>query len=327
MQLARSTHSLLLRAPARQLLFPGRQFFAQARPSPNWENQVDLQVVRGTAREEVMVLEKRVGFLGAGQMAEALARGFLSKGVVSHISVSDPSDSRKDLFRNFGCIPRSSNAEVVSNSDIVFLAVKPDTIAKVLQEPQTQTALKEDRPITIVSIAAGLSVDQLLSAVGSRNARMVRVMPNTPCLVGETASAMCLGGTAGPEDESYVHTLFSAVGKIFTVEEKLMSAVTGLSGSGPAYVFMMIEALADGGVRAGLPRPMAQTLAAQTVYGGAKMVLESGQHPGQLKDNVTSPGGTTITAVHELEKAGMRAAFMNAVIAASNKADEMGKPK
>ena len=187
--------------------------------------------------------------------------------------------------------------------------------------------LREVRPqlqphTVIVSIAAGITLSTLKEAAGE-GARVVRVMPNTPCLVGETAAAMCLGGGATDEDAELVLTLFSAVGTIYRVEEKLLSAVTGLSGSGPAYVFVMIEALADGGVRAGLPRDVAQQLAAQTVLGSAKMVLETGKHPGVLKDMVTSPAGTTIAGVHQLEIGGVRAAFINAVQAATQRADEL----
>lgn len=163
-------------------------------------------------------------------------------------------------------------------------------------------------------------------AAGS-SVRLIRVMPNTPCLVGETASAMCLGGTADENDAAVVKQLFDAVGKIHIVDEKLFSAVTGLSGSGPAYIFLMIEALADGGVKAGLPRDISQQLAAQTVLGSAKMVLETGKHPGVLKDMVTSPAGTTIAGVHELEKAGIRAAFMNAVTGAAARSEELSKSK
>ncbi len=174
----------------------------------------------------------------------------------------------------------------------------------------------------VVSIAAGVTLNTLKEAAGA-DARVIRVMPNTPCLVGETAAAMCLGGSADDNDAELVRKLFSSVGTIYRVDEKLLSAVTGLSGSGPAYVFVMIEALADGGVKAGLPRDIAQQLAAQTVLGSAKMVLETGKHPGVLKDMVTSPAGTTIAGVHELEKAGVRAAFINAVNAATLRADEL----
>lgn len=154
---------------------------------------------------------------------------------------------------------------------------------------------------------------------------MIRVMPNTPALLSQAASALCMGTRATPDDEDMVKALMGSVGKVFTMDEKLIAAVTGLSGSGPAYVFMTIEALADGGVAAGLPRNIAQNLAAQTVMGAAKMVLETGMHPGQLKDNVASPAGTTIAGIAELEKAGIRAAFINAVRAATDRANALSK--
>jgi len=150
-------------------------------------------------------------------------------------------------------------------------------------------------------------------------------MPNTPCLVGESAAAMCVGGAADAADADGVRTLLSAVGVVHAVDEKLLSAVTGLSSSGPAYVFLIIEALADGGVRAGLPRDVSQALAAQTVLGGARMVLDTGRHPGALKDMVTSPAGTTIAGVHALERGGVRAALIDAVMAATARADELAR--
>ena len=176
----------------------------------------------------------------------------------------------------------------------------------------------------VVSIAAGVTLSTLQAATGA-DARIIRVMPNTPCLVGETAAAMCLNSKADDTDAEVVKTLFDAVGTIYRVDEKLLSAVTGLSGSGPAYIFVMIEALSDGGVKAGLPRDVAIKLAAQTVKGAAAMVLETGKHPGALKDMVTSPAGTTIAGVHELEKAGVRNAFINAVTGAAARADELAK--
>lgn len=206
------------------------------------------------------------------------------------------------------------------NADVLFVAVKPQYVSSVLQEARPHLT---DRHV-IVSIAAGVTLERLVEAAGDA-ARVVRVMPNTPCLVGETAAAMCIGGRATAEDAELVSTLFGAVGRIFQLDEKLLAAVTGLSGSGPAFVFLMIEALADGGVRAGLPRDVAQTLAAQTVLGSAKMVLETGKHPGALKDMVTSPGGTTIAGVHELERGGVRAAYMSAVVAATNRANELSR--
>ena len=214
--------------------------------------------------------------------------------------------------------PSPHTPQVVQDADIIFIAVKPQYAATVLKEVRPVLA-----PTTvIVSIAAGVTVAALLDAAGP-STRVVRVMPNTPCLVGETAAAMCLGGAADSGDADAVRALFSAVGVIHMVDERLLSAVTGLSGSGPAYIFLMIEALADGGVRAGLPRDVAQALAAQTTLGAARMVLDTGKHPGALKDMVTSPAGTTIAGVHELEKAGARAAFINAVVAAAARADEL----
>jgi len=201
------------------------------------------------------------------------------------------------------------------------VAVKPQYASVVLKE--ISGSLQQSS--LVVSICAGVSLATLEAACVHPWAKVVRVMPNTPCLVGEAAAAMCRGKNATDQDEGDVRTLMSAVGSIATVGEHLLSAVTGLSGSGPAYIFLMIEALSDGGVRAGLPRDIATQLAAQTVMGSAKMVLETGKHPGALKDAVTSPGGTTITGVHELEKAGVRAAFMNAVLGAAHRADEMSK--
>ncbi|KAL4857901.1 Pyrroline-5-carboxylate reductase [Chlorella vulgaris] len=266
--------------------------------------------------------DKRIGFIGAGQMAEALARGFINKGVckAKHMWATDPVDERKEVFRSFGTNPVNGNIEVVTSSDVIFIAVKPQYVSVVLREVRPHL---EDRH-TIVSIAAGITLQSLKDAAGD-GIRLVRVMPNTPCLVGETAAAMCLGGKADDSDAQLVQRLFDSVGKIYRVDEKLLSAVTGLSGSGPAYIFLMIEALADGGVRSGLPRDIANQLAAQTVLGSAKMVLQTGKHCGALKDMTCSPAGTTIAGIHELEKAGTRAAFMNAVYAATQRADELAK--
>ncbi|KAL3153956.1 hypothetical protein ABBQ32_013516 [Trebouxia sp. C0010 RCD-2024] len=263
---------------------------------------------------------RKVGFVGAGAMAEALARGFLDKKVIEagDIWCCDPSKARMDVFADFGCSNVKNAAEISQQVDVIFISVKPQYVGVVIKEMKPHLTSKH----ILVSIAAGIPLSVMKDAAGD-DKRIIRVMPNTPCLVGEVASAMCLGGRASEEDGKVVKTLFSAVGFCCVVEEKLLSAVTGLSGSGPAYVFIMIEALADGGVKAGLPRDIAQQLAAQTVFGSAKMVLQTGKHPGQLKDMVTSPAGTTIAGVHELEKAGVRAAFMNAVTTAANKADSL----
>ncbi|DBA73729.1 TPA: hypothetical protein ACH3X2_009705 [Trebouxia sp. C0005] len=263
---------------------------------------------------------KKVGFVGAGAMAEALARGFVDKKVIESTDIwcCDPSKSRMDVFTEFGANAVKDGPEIAQNVDIIFISVKPQYVGVVIKEMKPHLTGKH----IMVSIAAGIPLSVMKDAAGE-DKKIIRVMPNTPCLVGEVASAMCLGGRATEEDSKIIKTLFSAVGFCCVVDEKLLSAVTGLSGSGPAYVFVMIEAMADGGVKAGLPRDIAQQLAAQTVFGSAKMVLQTGKHPGQLKDMVTSPAGTTIAGVHELEKVGVRAAFMNAVTVAANKADSL----
>lgn len=265
---------------------------------------------------------KRIGFIGAGQMAEALARGWDQQGLleVSRMICTDPNAQRLEVFRGFGAAVAKDCKEVAANSDIILVAVKPYTVQEVLTELRDSGCLHEHH--IIVSIAAGVTLSKLQLWAGEK-VRVVRVMPNTPCLVGQTAAAMSVGACATIADEDLVKTMFTAVGKIHVVDEKLLDAVTGLSGSGPAYVFVAIEALADGGVAAGLPRDVALSLAAQTVLGAAQMVVTTGQHPGVLKDQVTSPGGTTIAGIHELEKGGFRSLLMNAVIAAAKRSKEM----
>ncbi len=263
---------------------------------------------------------KTLGFLGAGKMATAMARGFVaaSKVAPQDMVASDPSPGAREAFaRETGGRALESNAAVASEARVLFVAVKPDQVVEVLGE----LAGVLGGGHLVVSIAAGVPLARIEAA--AHGARCIRVMPNTPALVGASASAFSRGATATREDAATVHGLLSAVGVALEVKEKLLDAVTGLSGSGPAYGFMMIEALADGGVAAGLPRDVAQRLAAQTLLGAARMVLETGQHPGALKDAVCSPGGTTIEAVHELEKAGLRAALIGAVRAASDKARRM----
>lgn len=266
----------------------------------------------------------RVGFVGSGMMAEALAGGFDKAGVAAFTDMSciDVNQSRLDLFASWGVTPCKDNVEVAKRSNVIFIAVKPYTVAKVLNEMREAGALTEDT--LVISIAAGVTLHTLEEAAGP-GIPVMRVMPNTPCLVGCVAAAMSAGKACDASHSATTSKLFDAVGKIHQVDEKLLDAVTGLSGSGPAYIFLMIEAMADGGVLAGLPRNIAQDLAAQTVMGAAKMVLETGKHPGQLKDMVTSPAGTTIAGVNELEKHGIRAAYMNAVKAAADRATALSK--
>ncbi|OWK35957.1 pyrroline-5-carboxylate reductase [Fimbriiglobus ruber] len=264
-----------------------------------------------------------IGFLGAGQMATALANGWTAAGLLdpARSLASDPYPAARDKFASAtGIRAVAGNAEVVAGCEVVILAVKPQTMAAVLAELAT---VATDRHL-FVSIAAGVTLGALSAGLGSK-ARVIRVMPNTPCLLGASASGFAAGPAATPEDVALVARLFGAVGKAFALPEHQLDAVTGLSGSGPAFVYVMIEALADGGVRVGLPRDVALALAAQTVLGSAKMVLETGQHPGALKDAVASPGGTTIAGLHALERGGVRAALMDAVEAATKRAQELGK--
>ena len=240
-----------------------------------------------------------IGFIGAGMMASSLIGGIVSKNLrtADQIYCSDPYPPAREAAAAKGYNATESNAEVCANShDAIFLAVKPNCIAGACGD----IAASEDTGAVIISIAAGVTLETLEEALPGR--RVVRVMPNTPCLVGEAACGFALGARANDEDRTLVKTLLDAVGISMEVNETLLNAVTGVSGSGPAYVFQFIEALSDGGVRAGLPRNVATQLAAQTVKGAAEMVLSTGKHPGELKDAVTSPGGTTIAGVEALEK-------------------------
>jgi len=265
---------------------------------------------------------RRVGFLGAGKMATALARGWLDAGLVAadRILASDPSSTAREQFHSGTGVPAAeNNLQVIAASDVLILAVKPQSMRDLLQEIRPALASRH----LVVSIAAGITIRQLTDVLG-KDCRLVRVVPNTPCLVGASASGYSPGPSATPADVALVDQLLNAVGRAFRLPEALLDAVTGLSGSGPAFVYIMIEALSDGGVRVGLPRDVATALAAQTVYGAAKMVLETNLHPGTLKDAVASPGGTTIAGLHAMEQGGVRAALMNAVQAAADRSRELG---
>ena len=256
-------------------------------------------------------------------MATALARGFIQSKLVKagETVASDPVEAaRKAFSAETGAKVVGTNKEVVEAAGVLILAVKPDQVATVLGEMRNFVTEKH----LVVSIAAGVTLGKIESVL-EPGARVVRVMPNTPALVGASAAAYSLGKAATAEDGELVQKLLGSVGLALQVKETLLDAVTGLSGSGPAFVCLMIEGLSDGGVAAGLPRDVATKLAAQTVMGTAKMVLETGQHPGALKDMVTSPGGTTIEGVHELEKAKVRGAFISAVRAAAEKSKKLGQ--
>ncbi|MGD0813208.1 MAG: pyrroline-5-carboxylate reductase [Verrucomicrobiota bacterium] len=269
-----------------------------------------------------MAAKLTIGFLGAGKMATALAKGFASAGLVepSQIRASDPSPEAQAAFaKETGAKTTASNIDVVQFANVVILAVKPAHVAELLEEIRLALTARH----LLISIAAGVPIAKLENRLIA-GARVIRVMPNTPALVSASASAYALGKAATAADAAMAQRLLSSVGLALQVKESLLDAVTGLSGSGPAYVYLMIEALSDGGVASGLPREMATKLAAQTVLGSAKMVLETGQHPGVLKDMVTSPGGTTIEGLHELEKGNVRGALINAVRAATEKSKKLG---
>jgi pyrroline-5-carboxylate reductase len=264
----------------------------------------------------------RIGFLGAGKMATALAQGWLHAKLASReqICASDPLPAAREQFAaTTGAAVSGDNLQVLAQSNVVVLAVKPQNMAGLLAEVRAAVADQ-----LLISIAAGVTIQQIEIAIAPET-RIIRVMPNTPCLVGASASAFAASARATAADVQLVERLLQSVGRAVQVPEKLLDAVTGLSGSGPAFVAVMIEALADGGVRMGLPRDLATLLAAQTLFGSAKMLLDTGLHPGQLKDMVASPAGTTIAGLHALERGGLRAALIDAVEAATQRSIELGK--
>jgi len=270
------------------------------------------------------MIERNVGFCGAGLMAEALMKGMLDGGIAraENLYAADPAPERRKLFaERLGDNVFTSNLDVAEVCDVVVLSVKPRVVPVVAAEIGEQ--LTPDH--LVVSIAAGVALKSLCEMLNTD--RAIRVMPNIPALVGAGAAAYCTGADATAADAELVGQMLGAVGTCVRVGEEHMDAVTGLSGSGPAYVYMAIEGLSDGGVLMGLPRDVANTLAAQTVLGAAKMVLETGEHPGALKDQVTTPGGTTIEAVRALEEAGLRCAFIEAVAAATEKCARLTEQK
>jgi pyrroline-5-carboxylate reductase len=268
------------------------------------------------------MINQKIAFLGGGNMAEALIKGMLSGDVakVSQLLVTDASADRLAYLRKYNVRTLTSNRDAVKDADIVLLCVKPQVMDRVLKDIVDVA----DASKLVISIAAGIAIVRIEQAL-TGNPRVVRVMPNTPALVLAGAAAISGGKNATSDDIALTLSIFNSVGRAVVVEEKLMDAVTGLSGSGPAYVFMIIDALSDAGVKAGLPRQLALELSAQTVYGSAKMVLETKEHPGKLRDMVTSPGGTTIEGLHALEKGKLRATLMNAVEAAAARSKELGK--
>ena len=259
----------------------------------------------------------RIGFIGGGNMATAIAVGAINTGCIcaEDIFIYDKDIPKAEkLCQEYGFHACKSQAEAEIKTDIVILAVKPNVAPAVLSGITRANA--------IVSIVAGLDVDTIKKSV-KKDVRILRVMPNTPMMVNAGASAFAVPSSLNEEEYDEMKKLFSALGTVCEVDEKYFSAITGVSGSGPAYVYMFIEALADAGVKHGLTRDTAKMLAAQTVFGSAKMVLDTKKHPAQLKDDVCSPGGTTIEAVAVLEELGFRAAVIDAVDACVNKADNL----
>ena len=264
----------------------------------------------------------KLGLIGGGQMAQALITGILSKSLLEpeQIFVSDISEDRLSFLKeNFEVNTTTNNLEVVKKCNVLILAIKPQVIDKVLSELSRKVGSKH----LIISIVAGVNLEKLESSLKS-GCRVIRVMPNTPALIQEAASALCKGKNATEKDLEFATLIFSNIGKAVVVPESMMDAVTGLSGSGPAYCFTFIEALIDAGVKEGLPRPIAQLLAVQTVIGSAKLIEETSKPPCVLKEMVTSPGGTTIAGLYKLERAGFRGIIMEAVEAATKRSKELG---
>ena len=274
-----------------------------------------------------MLTNKKLGFIGGGNMTEALLKGLLASSSVGpkDILVSDLlSDRLEYLNKEYKIKTTDDSRKLVQKSDILILAVKPQVVSKALE---SFSDLMDSHKI-IISVAAGISInfiEDILNRKGKNKISVIRTMPNTPALVQEGATAICGGGHSSKLDIKIAHYIFKAIGQTVAIEETHMDAVTGLSGSGPAYIFMIIEALSDAGVKVGLSREVSNILTIQTILGSAKLARDGGKHPGELKDMVTSPGGTTISGLHMLEEGGVRTALMNAVERATQRSRELGK--
>ncbi len=268
------------------------------------------------------MIDRSITFLGAGNMANALIRGLLLAGTPpARITATvRRAEKQQQLQNDHGLHVGFDNLAAARAAEVVVLAVKPQAFTKLL----TEIAPAIDHSKLVISIAAGVPIAAMERRLGA-GARIIRAMPNTPALVGLGATALSAGEHATPEDLTLATAIFNSVGITSVLDEYLLDAVTGLSGSGPAYIFLIIEALSDAGVKVGLSRHVALKLAAQTVLGSAKLLIETGQHPGQLKDQVTSPGGTAIAGLHTLEAGGLRTTLIDAVEAATTRARELGE--
>jgi len=269
------------------------------------------------------VLTEKIGVIGAGKIGSAMARGIIRAGLAAkdNVMASDVSDAlRQAAVSELGIKVTADNGALCDFADIIILAVKPQIVDPVAKE----IAKKLGKTKLLVSVAAGVPIARIETNL-EKGARVVRVMPNIPCVVGAGAAGFAGGSHATATDMERVGAILNSFGVGMAVEEKYLDAVTGLSGSGPAYVFLFIEALADGGVQGGLARDVALKLAMQTVYGAAKMALESNKHLGELKDEVTSPGGTTIAGLYAMEQKGFHGTVMDAVVNATRRSQELGK--
>jgi pyrroline-5-carboxylate reductase len=268
-------------------------------------------------------MNKKIGFIGCGNMAQSIIGGILSSNLVNstNIMASNPTDTKLQYVeKQYNILTTNNNIDVANFSDILFLAVKPNKYTDVICE--IKDYIKRDA--VIVSIAAGITIESIEKNF-LKDTKVVRTMPNTPCLVKEGMSAISFNSAVNCEEKNIILSIFGSFGKAEVIDEKLMDVIPAVSGSSPAYVYMLIEALADGAVLQGMPRNQAYKFASQAVLGAAKTVLETGEHPGSLKDKVCSPGGTTIEAVYELEKNNFRAGIISAMQSCTKKAIEMSK--
>jgi pyrroline-5-carboxylate reductase len=264
-----------------------------------------------------------IGFIGGGQMAEALIKGILKAELfpARDIIAADPTPGRRQILEGYGINTCADANEMTAKCQVIILAVKPQIMGPVLDSVQAGIGINH----LIISIAAGIPLSFLEDKLADGGCRVIRVMPNTPALVQEGAAALSPGRGATDEDMAKAKAIFEAVGQAVILPESYLDAVTGLSGSGPAYVFTFIEALIDAGLKVGLPRDAAQTLVLQTILGSVKLSMESGKHPAELRAMVTSPGGTTIAGLHEMARAGFQGIIMDTVEAATRRSTELGK--
>jgi pyrroline-5-carboxylate reductase len=269
-------------------------------------------------------MKHQIGFIGGGQMAEALIRGIIASGLYQkeHVLVAEPNDFRREhLERTYVVKTYQTNHTVFEKSKVIILAVKPQTMKAVLEDCRERIQPHH----ILITVAAGLPISFYIKTIGKKETKIIRVMPNTPALVLEGASALSKNENVSDKELRLAEEIFLAVGEVVILDEVHLDAVTGLSGSGPAYVFSFIEALIDAGVKAGLTRIVSEKLALQTVSGSVKLLRESGEHPAALRGKVTSPGGTAITALHVLEKVGFHGIIMDIVEAAVIRSKELGK--